>query len=232
MPRSKKQRPASEWRYCSVEDPLFIREKDGRDTYVEFVGNEITHEQFTVRIREHWHTFRFNGLYTHKTQVLEDGWISEVAYYSLLAMAEHVMRAVFASFQPRSRSAHTPLTVIGENVHLLKLARGLLTFSWQKQEYTITSVRGEPYVEGPLDQQLPPELRQFFVIFVLNIWPKLPRYRTPEEIEEARKQKAIANADVPTLFAATAMPPVYRAKKKKTPIRKDRSPIQLSLLNR
>lgn len=232
MARSTRKRPASEWRYCHLEDPLFIREKNGKDTYVEFVGNRITHDMFTVRIREHWHTFRFNGLYAYKTQIFEETWISEIAYYSLLAMAEHVMRAIFASFRPRSYSASIPLTVIGENVRLLVLRQGLLTFSWEKRTYTISLLKEEPYVEGPPDKPLPPELRQFFVVFVTNIWPKLPAYKSPAQIEQEREEKALAKAQPATLFAPEAVPPVYRAKKKRVPARRNQGPIQLSLLNR
>lgn len=230
MVRRKKQRPASEWRYCHIEDPLFIREENGRETYVEFVGGRITHKMFTVRIREHWHTFEFNGLYTYKTQIFEETWTSEVVYYSLLAMAEHVMKAIFACFQPRSYSASIPLTVIGEDVRLLKLRQGLLTFSWHKQEYTVTFLQGEPYFEGPADKPLPPELRQFFVVFVTNIWPKLPKYRTKEEIEASRAAKAIARAGSVPLFVDA--PAVYRKPKRKAVARKHPAPIQLSLLNR
>lgn len=230
MASPKKQRPASEWRYCHIEDPLFILEKNGRETCVEFIGGRITHEMFTVRIREHWHTFKFNGLYAYKTQIFDETWISEIAYYSLLAMAEHVMRAIFASFQPRSRNANVPLTVIGENVRLLTLRQGLLTFRWQKEEYTITLLQGEPYVEGPPDKPLPPELRQFFIVFVTNIWPKLPEYRTPEQIEQDRAAKVIARAAPLPLFDDA--PAVYRKPKRKTVPKKHPTPIQLSLLNR
>ena len=230
MASRKKQRPASEWRYCSIEDPLFIREKNGKDTYVEFIGSRITHDMFTVRVREHWHTFRFNGLFTYKTQIFEETWISEIAYASLLAMAEHVMKAIFASFQPHTYNANVPLTVIGENVRLLKLRQGLLVFSWQKREYTVTLVRGEPYFEGPPEKPLPPELRQFFVVFVTNIWPKLPAYRTPEQIEQDRAAKAVAAAKPVPLFDDA--PAVYRKPKKKVATRKRSPPIQLSLLNR
>lgn len=230
MARRKKQRPASEWRYCHIEDPLFIREKNGRETYVEFIGGRITHEMFTVRIREHWHTFKFNGLYAYKTQIFDETWISEIAYHSLLAMAEHVMRAIFASFQPRSRNANVPLTVIGEDVRLLRLRQGLLAFTWHKEEYTVTLLNGEPYFEGPPDKPLPSELRQFFVVFTTNIWPKLPAYRTPEQIEQDRAARAIANARPVPLFDDA--PAVYRKPKQKPVPKKRPAPIQLSLLNR
>ena len=226
----KKARPASQWRYCHIEDPLYILEENGRETFVEF--GPITHEVFTIRIREHWHTFRFNGLYAYKTQIFDETWISKVAYQSLIAMAEHMMRAVFASFQDRSFSANVPLTVIGENVRLLKLRRELLTFSWNKQEYTITLVQGEPYVEGPRSAPLPSELRQFFVVFVTNVWPKLPAYRTRAERDADRAAAAIARAQPVTLFDAESAPPIYREKKKKAPPKRNTAPIQLSLLNR
>jgi len=231
MPR-KKDRPTSQWRYGSVEDPLHILEKDGRDTYIEFIG-EITHEEFAVRIREHIHTFRYNNLYAYKVQLFEEGWISEIAYYSLVAMAEHVMKAVFGGFQPKGGPSHTPLTIVGHAVRLLRLNRGYFAFSWQKREYIVTESRKDGIVfQEPGDAPLPPELRRFFEIFVINIWPKLPKYWTPEEVEQRRAERAIAKAPPVTLLDAEMAPAVYqKSRSKAKPLSKERSPIQPSLLN-
>lgn len=217
MARKRIVRPTSTWRYGPKDNPLYILENNGGETDIRFI-KDVTHDQFRVNIRGHWHTFYRNKLYAYKCQLFDEPWISSVAYWSLLAMAEHVMCAIFHSFQPNARPSRRALTVENHRVQLLKLARGLLVFKWNGDEYTVTEQETGCWFDADQDAEgLPVELRCFFEAFATWIWPKLPTYMTKEEVSRRRDERRIANAPPAPLFGPDGAPPVV-PKKKRVPL--------------
>lgn len=234
MARSKRVLPPIMWRHGVPGEPLFIKEKSGYETYFEFVGGEaLSHEHFTVSSRGHWHTFYFNRLHAYKVQRYDEPWISNIAYQSLLRMAEHVMMATFRGFQPHGRVPQSFLMIHDQPVKLLCLKRDYLSFSWKRNEYAVLLERGEQRFIEPEDAPLLPELRMFFSVFAQEIWPRMRAYPSPEEAKQARIKKKLAKASCPALFDPLAVPPVYREpKKKKSPLPRPHGLLQPSLFNR
>lgn len=205
MARTRKPlKPRTEWRYgAQCDEPLFIRDEVSpekvREIFVEFVNGEITHEKFTVRIRGEYHCFTYRNFSAHKLIIDDESWISRVTYRSLVVMADHVMRAIFASFGTRGRPSSKPLYVEGESVALLRLSRGSLTFRWSTEEYRVFESNGDMLFEEP-GTPLPPSIRRFFERFAIEIWPKLPVYKTKKEREAELVARRIQNTEPATLL--------------------------------
>lgn len=196
--RRKPLRPRTSWRYGAHSDePLFILEdhSDGtlREHFVEFVV-PITHEKFTVRIRGTYHHFAFGNFHARKVVINENRWISRVAYQSLVILADHAMRAHFASFGTYHKPSARPLYVENERVTIALLSRSEVRVRWSNATYQFTPSVGWVCLDPDAGPLIPP-LCRFFERFFSEISPKLPVYRTPEEKEadlvERRLQKTV-----------------------------------------
>ncbi|MDQ1299847.1 MAG: hypothetical protein QG636_515 [Patescibacteria group bacterium] len=202
MARTRKPlKPKTVWRYgAQCDEPLFIQDEvrpgKVREIFVEFVAGAITHQKFAVRIRGEYHYFVYNNFSAHKQVIGDDTWVSRVVYRSLEVMADHVMRAIFSGFGTSNRPSTKPLYVEGERVTLLRLSRGNLTFRWSTEEYRVFALNGEMLFDEP-GTPLPPSIRRFFERFAIEIWPKLPVYKTKKQREAelvARRIKKTAPA--------------------------------------
>ncbi|MDP3402911.1 MAG: hypothetical protein Q8S35_03095, partial [bacterium] len=144
----KPLKPKTAWRYgAQCDEPLFIRDesnpKKAHEVFVEFAPGMISHEKFAVRIRGEYYHFVYRNFSAHKQVIDDEAWVSRVVYRSLVVMADHVMRAIFASFGTCNRPSTKPLYVEGERVTLLRLSRGNLVFTWGTEEYRVFTLNGE-----------------------------------------------------------------------------------------
>jgi len=110
-----------------------------------------------------------------------------------------VMRAIFASFGTGGKPSSKPLYVMGERVTILRLSRGSLTFRWNKGEYRVFKSSDKILFEEP-GAALPPSIRRFFERLAIEIWPKLPVYRTAEEREAELVARRIEKTKPATLL--------------------------------
>jgi len=218
MARTRKpQKPKTEWRYgAQCDEPLFIRDEVNpnkvREIFVEFVDGAITHEKFAVRIRGEYHYFVYRNFSAHKWIIDDESWISRVAYRSLMVLADHVMRAIFASFGTGGKPSSKPLYVMGEQVSLLRLSRGSLTFRWNKGEYRVFQSGDDMFFDEP-GSPLPPSIRRFFERLAIEIWPKLPLYKTAEEREAELVARRIEKTEPATLLPESEVLSVKIVKK-------------------
>lgn len=223
MARTRKPlKPRTEWRYgAQCDEPLFISDevRPGKvhEIFVEFVNGNITHEKFVVRIRGSYHEFVYKNFSAHKLAT-EDAWMSRVAYRSLVVMADHVMRAIFAGFGTGGRPSSKPLYVMGERVSILRLTRDNLAFSWNNEEYRVFESKGEMLFEES-GTHLPPSIRRFFERLAIELWSKLPVYKTKEEREAELVARRIQKTQPATLLPESEVlsvkivkKPTYKAK--------------------
>ena len=218
MARTRKPlKPKTEWRYgAQCDEPLFIRDEvspgNVREIFVEFVSGAITHERVTMRIRGEYHHFVYRNFSAHKQVIDDETWISRVAYRSIAVLADHVMRAIFASFGTGGRPSSKPLHVMGERVAIIRLSRGSLTFGWNKEEYRVFESGGEMLFEEA-GTALPPSIRRFFERLAIELWPKLPVYKTKEERDAELVARRIRKTQPATLLPESEVLSVKIVKK-------------------
>lgn len=218
MARTRKPlKPKTVWRYgAQCDEPLFIRDetnpKKVREIFIQFVHGAITHEKFAVRIRGEYHQFVYRNFSAHKQIIDDETWMSRVVYRSLEVMADHVMRAIFASFGTCSRVSTKPLYVEGERVTLLRLSRGNVAFKWNTEEYRVFALNGEMQFEEARTP-LPPSVRRFFERFAIEIWPTLPVYKTAKEREAELVARRIKKTPPATLLLESEVLSVKIVKK-------------------
>lgn len=213
----KPQKPKTVWRYgAQCDEPLFISDEMSpgkvREVFVEFVAGAITHQKFAVRIRGEYYHFVYHNFSAQKQVIDDEAWVSRVVYRSLVVMADHVMHAIFASFGTGGRPSTKPLYVEGERVILLRLSRGNLTFKWCTEEYRVFESNGEILFEES-GGALPPSIRRFFERFVIEIWPKLPVYKTATEREAELVARRIKKTAPATLLPESQVLSVRLVKK-------------------
>lgn len=233
MARKRKPlRPKTNWRYgAHCDEPLFILDDSSegsppKEHFVEFVV-PITHLEFTVRIRETYHTFVFGKFHAKKIVINDFKWISRVAYQSLVVLADHVMRAHFASFGNGGKASRRPLFVENERVTICRLSRSGVSVLWNGGSYRFEPIIG--WTKENTEEPLPLPVCCFFERFYREISPKLPVYRTPEEAEADLIERRLMKTAPATLFREEEVVSV-RIVKEVPPKPKDPDPYQPRLI--